>query len=250
MHTLRTRFKKDIIAEFLPPARTTKKQRVVILCDGAPSVPSKRPLILELSKKGFWVFHPRYRGTWESDGLFLQRSLDKDILDVVSGISTGFVDLLNKTKYRLKPNQIILLGGSFGGPAQLIASIDKRIDKVVTFSPVIDWKKLGRDEPIPLLKKYFPDAYGHGYRTVKNGWNKLLSGKFYNPVKHVGKIDGKKIIIIHAKDDRSCPYNQSKLFAKQTSTKLVTLKKGGHLGASLILKPRFYKIFDKFINSK
>lgn len=250
MHTSRTRFGKDIVGEFLPPARPTKKQRVVILCDGAPSIPSKRPLMFELSKKGFWVFHPRYRGTWESDGLFLQYSPDKDILDVVSGLNTGFQDLLNKTKYKLKPDQIILLGGSFGGPAQLLSSLDKRIDKVITFAPLIDWRKLGKDEPIHLLKKYFPDAYGQGYRTVKNGWDKLKTGKFYNPILKADIIDGKKIVVIHAKDDNSCPYNQSKIFAQKTGAKLVTLKTGGHLGTSLMLKPRFYKIFDKFVNSK
>src|SRR5438552_17733165 len=37
----RTRFKKEIVAEFLPPARAPKKQRVILLCDGMPSMPRK-----------------------------------------------------------------------------------------------------------------------------------------------------------------------------------------------------------------
>lgn len=247
MHTLRARFKKDIVAEFLPPARKTKKTRVIIFADGGPSVPYKKHLLYEFSKKGFWVFHPRYRGSWESDGKFLQYSLDKDILDVVSGLSTGFTDLLNQTKYKLKPDQIILMGGSFGGPAQLLASRDNRIDKVITISPVIDWRKVGKDEPIAFHKKFFPNAFGQGYRIVKNGWAKLLSGKFYNPMHESANIDGRKIIIIHAKDDNSCPYSQSKKFAKATGAKLVTLPRGGHLGTLLFLKPRFYKLFQNFI---
>lgn len=250
MHTQRTRFNKDIVAEFLPPARATKKQRVIILCDGAPSAPSKRPLMFELSKKGFWVFHPRYRGTWESDGKFLQHSLDKDILDVVSGLSDGFKDLWNGGKYKLKPDQIILLGGSFGGPAQLLASLDNRIDKIFTFAPVIDWRKLGKDEPIHFMKKFFAEAFGNGYRVSKNGWEKLASGKFYNATNQTDKIDGKKITIIHAKDDDSCPYIQSKLFAEKTGSKLVTLKSGGHLGTSLMFKSRFQILFKKFVDKK
>jgi dipeptidyl aminopeptidase/acylaminoacyl peptidase len=250
MHTLRTRFAKDIVTEFLPPSRSLKKQRVVILCDGAPTVPSKKALILDLTEKGFWVFHPRYRGSWESGGKFLQHSLDKDILAVVDGLSQGFTDLHFKKKYKLKPDEIILLGGSFGGPAQLLASLDERINKVVCFAPVIDWRKLGKAEPLKSMEKYYPLAYGNGYRVVSNGWKKLASGKFYNPMLSADKIDGNKIMIIHAKDDQSCPYSQSKAFAETTGSKLITLKNGGHLGTSLLFQPRFEKLFLKFINSK
>ncbi len=67
MYTLRTRFAKDIVCEFLPPSRPQKLDKVVILADGMPSVPSKKSVLEYFSKKGFWVFHPRYRGAWESD---------------------------------------------------------------------------------------------------------------------------------------------------------------------------------------
>jgi hypothetical protein len=48
----RTRFKKEIVAEFLPPAHPRKKQRIIILCDGMPSVPRKQPLMTFLAGKG------------------------------------------------------------------------------------------------------------------------------------------------------------------------------------------------------
>ena len=40
----RARFKNEIVAEFLPPSRTRKKQRLIILCDGMPSIPRKQSL--------------------------------------------------------------------------------------------------------------------------------------------------------------------------------------------------------------
>ena len=58
----RTRFKKEIVAEFLPPARQGKKQKVIILCDGMSGMPRKQPLMEFLAAKGYWVFYPRYRG--------------------------------------------------------------------------------------------------------------------------------------------------------------------------------------------
>jgi len=51
----RTRFMKEIVAEFSPPVRTRKKARVIILCDGMPSIPRKQPLVEFLAAKGFWV---------------------------------------------------------------------------------------------------------------------------------------------------------------------------------------------------
>src|SRR5579884_2912321 len=85
----RTRFKKEIVAEFLPPIRRSRKHKVIILCDGMPSVPSKQPLAEFLARHGYWVFYPRWRGAWESDGTFLEKSPAEDIADVISGIEKG-----------------------------------------------------------------------------------------------------------------------------------------------------------------
>src|ERR1035441_10719972 len=85
----RTRFKLNIVTEFLPPARTGKTQKAIILCDGMPSIPRKQPLAEFLAAKGYWVFYPRYRGAWESGGGVLGRSPPLGILDVVGGGGTG-----------------------------------------------------------------------------------------------------------------------------------------------------------------
>lgn len=254
MYTLRTRFAKEIVCEFLPPSRATKKQRVIIFADGMPTVPSKKAVLEFFSKKGFWAFAPRYRGSWESDGKFLEHSPDKDILLVVDGIHKNFVSLwdynLNDKKpFRLNPDEIILIGGSFGGPAVILAGKDKRINKTIAISPVINWTKPGKAEPLDLLAKFTHAAFGNGYRVAKDGWKKIKSGKFFSPHNHVNEIDGSKILLIHAKNDDVCPYMETKKFAKATGAKLITLPKGGHLGSSLLLKPRFYKLFTNFIKS-
>lgn len=250
MYTLRTRFAKDIVCEFLPPSRATKKQRVIILADGMPSVPSKKSLLEFFSKKRFWVFHPRYRGTWESDGKFLAKSPHLDILDVINQLPRGFTDLWNQKKYKIQPDQTILIGSSFAGPAQILASRDKRVSKALVISPMINWKNPGRDEPIEFMAEFTEKAFGNGYRIAKNGWQKIASGTFYNPINHAQEIEGSKLLIIHAKDDTVCRYSETKKFATQTNAKLITLPRGGHLGASLLLKPRFQKIFTKFISTK
>ncbi len=249
MYASRTRFKKEIVAEFLPPLRKTKKQKVIVFCDGAPSVPDKARIMEFFSKKGYWTFFPRYRGAWESDGLFLQHSLEKDVLDILDELPKGFADLWSGKKFKIKTDEIIVYGGSFGGPAALLASKDSRINKVVCISPVIDWTKPGKDEPLGKMQKFFAEGFGNGYRVTKNGWDKLKSGNFYNPIRHVEELDGSKILLIHAKDDTVCPYRSTKEFATKTKSTLITLPRGGHLSSSILMTPRHYNIFKKFIKN-
>ena len=111
----RTRFAGDILTEFLPPLRRSKKQRVIVLCDGMPSIPRKQPLAEFLAAKGYWVFYPRYRGSWESGGTFLARSPHLDILDVIDGIHGEFREIAFRQKFRLRPDEVFVIGGSFGG---------------------------------------------------------------------------------------------------------------------------------------
>ena len=250
MHTSRTRFGKDIVGEFLPPARPTKKQRVVIIASGAPYEPNKKSLMAFFSDKGYWTITFRYRGSWESKGKFLAQPHDQDIIEVINQLPKGLTDLWTRKKYQLKPDQIIVLSASFGGAAGILASRDKRIDKTIAISPVVDWRKPGPDEPYPKLIRYFEEAYGEAFRTTPNGWRKLQSGKFFNPVNHIKEIDGNNLLIIHDKDDRTCPYPATKKFALDTGTKLISLAKGDHMGSSTIMTPRFYKIFDKFVKAK
>src|ERR1017187_11003736 len=134
----RTRFKREIVTEFLPPGRTGKTQKVIILCDGMPSIPRKQPLAEFLSRAGYWVFYPRYRGAWESGGEFLERSPHLDILDVIGGLTREFRELAFGRRFRLSADEVFVIGGSFGGAAALLCSLDPRVKKVVGNCPVVD----------------------------------------------------------------------------------------------------------------
>jgi dipeptidyl aminopeptidase/acylaminoacyl peptidase len=247
----RTRFKKEIVAEFVPPARQGKKQKTIILCDGMPSMPRKQPLMEFLAGKGYWVFYPRYRGAWESGGEFLKEPPDKDVLDIISEIPKGFQELAFGKKFALKPDEIFVIGGSFGGAAAILASLDKRVKKAIANCPVVDWRILAKEEKIetsnPNYAAYIREAFGNGYRLSDKNWRKLRTGKFYNPAGHVQEIDPAKIMMFHAKDDPYVPYQTVKKFAAQTGVKLNLFERGGHLSTELIVQKywgRIRKFFD------
>lgn len=246
---MRTRFAKDIVAEFLPPRRQGTRTRVVILADGAPGVPHTGGLLGFLAEKGFWAIAFRYRGSWESGGTFLRRSPHEDVLAIIDGLPKGFTGIPDEKKYRVKPDEIFVIGGSFGGPAAMFASRDPRVKKIVAVSPVVDWRAPSRDEPIGRLEAFFHDAFGEGYRFGPKEWKKILSGDFYNPVREEASLDGRKMLIVHAKDDRSIRFRDVAAFAKRTGAVMVPLTHGGHLSRSKIVV-RHWKRIAKFFKEK
>ncbi len=246
----RARFRREILAEFLPPAKSRRTDRVVILCDGMPSMPRKQALCEWLSKKGYWVFYPRYRGAWESDGLFLAQSPHEDILDVISGLRKPITELAFGQKFSLDPKEIFVIGGSFGGAASILSSLDSRVTKVVANCPVVDWSILRESEKAetsnPSYAAYIRQAFGNGYRLTERNWKKLYSGNFYNPQSHADGIDPTKVLMFHAKDDPYIPWRCVERFAKKTGSTLKLLRRGGHLSTETVVRKYWRLIADHF----
>lgn len=230
MYFDRARFKGDIIAEFGIPEGGSNK--VITLCDGVPTVPSKHILMRFLVKRGFAVFHMRYRGTWESGGEFLKRSPHEDVLDLINEIPKGFTGLWGQEYCKIEPKKIYIFGSSFGGSAALLAASDPRVTKIVVFSPVVDWTEETEEEPFRRFLEEVFEGYKGAYRAADASWEKLEAGAFYNPVQHEGEIPPGKVLIIHARDDTSVAAGPVKAFAERIGCRLIMLRRGGHFGAS------------------
>jgi pimeloyl-ACP methyl ester carboxylesterase len=242
----RTRFKDEIVAEFLPPLRPRKAQRLIILCDGMPSIPRKQPLSEFLAAKGFWVIYPRYRGAWESGGEFLARSPHEDILDIIDDLPKELEEIAFGRRFRLSPDNIFVIGGSFGGAAAILASLDSRVSRVIANCPVVDWNILDRSEKIETSKdsyaEYIREAFGNGYRLSDANWEKLRSGMFYSPWHHRREIGGSKVLMFHAKDDPNVPYERTRLFAELTGATLKSLSRGGHISTDYVVRKYWAQI--------
>ena len=251
MFLYRTKFATEILTEFTPPSRMLKKQKVIIYCDGMPSNPRKQGLCKLFAKKGYWVFYPRYRGAWESGGSFLDKSPAADISDIIDGLQKPFKEAAFGKIFSFKPDEIFVIGGSFGGCTALMASLDVRVKKVVANCPVVDWTVQKKTEKAETSNKSYPaylqDAFGNGYRLEAKNWSKLYKGNFFNPMHHIKEMDGNKIMVFHAKDDPYIPYKSVVKFAKKTKSNLKLLARGGHISTEWVIN-KYWKRIKEFLN--
>lgn len=246
MYLYRTLFKNEIITEFLP-AKKLNSRKVIILCDGFPSLPEKTRLANFLSKKNYWVFHIRYRGTWESKGEFLVNPPQQDALDIIDELPKGFREIWGGQKFKVDPEEIFVIGASFGGTAALMSSLDSRVKKVIAICPVVDWSDESGEESNDYLKGVLREGYPGAYRFSDENWQKIISTDFYNPIDHLNKFDASKILSIHAKDDKIVMYEGVKNFMDKLGCIFLTRKKGGHLSSSIIMKYFLYRKIKKFL---
>ena len=196
------------------------------------------------------MFYPRYRGAWESGGEFLERSPHMDILDVVGGLAREFRELAFGRRFRLCADEVFVIGGSFGGAAAILSSLDPRVKRVVANCPVVDWGILPREQKKetsnPSYAAYLRAAFGEGYRLSERNWKKLLDGKFYNPMYRAAEVDATKVMMFHAQDDPYVPYRSVQKFARVTGARLKLLRRGGHLSTDLIVRKYWARIREFF----
>jgi fermentation-respiration switch protein FrsA (DUF1100 family) len=180
----------------------------------------------------------------------MQMSPHQDILDVAGELPKGFRDVSFQQSFRVTPDELFVIGGSFGGTAAILCSLDSRVKKVIANCPVVDWAILPRSEKAetsnPNYAAYIREAFGNAYRLSDKNWNKLHGGKFYNPVHHVDKINGSKIMMFHAEDDPYVPYRSVKRFAGRTGAGLKLFRRGGHLRTEFIVQKYWGEIAKFF----
>lgn len=155
-------------------------------------------------------------------------------------------------RFRLSPHQVFVIGGSFGGAAAILSSLDRRVTLVVANCPVVDWRILDEAEKAETSKENYADyirqAFGNGYRLSDANWGKLRGGTFYNPWHHRNEIDGSKVLTFRAKDDPNVPYQRTREFAKLTEAGWKSIKRGGHISTDYVVR-RYWVQIKKFFES-
>lgn len=248
----RVRLRNGILAEFLPPERPRRRERLILLCDGMPSVPRKQPLAAFLAERGFWVLYPRWRGAWESGGRLLEISPERDLSEILDELPRGLRECAFGERFHPRPAQVFVIGGSFGGAAAILSTLDRRVTRAVANCPVVDWAILdeeqGRETSNPSYAAWIRDAFGAGYRLSQRNWDKLRGGRFYSPVHHAAALDPRKILMYHAQDDPFVPWRTVRGFADRTGIRLRLFRRGGHLSTDTVVR-RYWAEIEAFFTA-
>lgn len=249
----RTRFATDIVAEVALPERQTGK--VIVLAQGFPSSPSKRTVLEFLVGEGYTVVFPRYRGTWESGGYFLEETPTKDIELVIAelGKQQKFWCSFSQVWIPLRIKKFFVIGSSFGGPAAAWMSRHPLVKKVALLSPVIDWEAEGEAEPFDELVRFARDGFGMATRLRSaHAWQQLRHDKtFYNFPRVLTLAERQKIFLIHCCDDMVVPIEPVQSMISDGYMLPHYFKPhGGHLGISSLAKLFYWHKIKKFFDAK
>jgi pimeloyl-ACP methyl ester carboxylesterase len=180
---------------------------------------------------------PRYRGTWESEGVFLLRSPVRDIEDLFFHLlkDGNITELYGNRTFKINTKNLILVGASFGGAVALCAATTPAVKKVIALSPVVDWKNYaGSKTPQAMshLKRFLRNGFGEAYRFDVSGWEKFERGKLFNPPQKIAPAVAKKIIIVQDNADTAVSPERVAEYAKAEKIKIKKTKGYGHISFS------------------
>lgn len=248
----RTRFCDDIVAEVALPERQTGK--VIILASGLPSIPSKRSVLHFLAGEGYAVVFPRYRGTWESDGCFLEQPPTQDVRDVIETLQKEqrFWCAFSEAWIPLQVHNIYLIGSSFGGPAVAALSKFGSVKKVIMLSPVLDWHDDTQWQLFQNERRFIESGFGMATRLKSvRDWDKLRKPNFYSLPDDLTAAARKKIFLIHCSDDDLVPIEPAARLVNQVKLGAYYFKPhGGHLGLGHLTQLFFWHKIKAFFDRK
>lgn len=230
----------EVFFEFLTHK---EKADAIIILPGFPSSNNYDKLIQFLYEKGFNVFFPRYPGSYQSKGKFLDENPINHLSGFVDHISKGSTENLWDLRTKsFKNNRYFLLSGSFGGPfaCALARRHPNKFTKIILTSPVLDLSNhnVEFDEQDLLhltgfIKRSFMNLYRIEFEDLVNQALRFdeLNKNFYWSELYV------PVTILHDPKDKTVNINHSMRFVDENDNRMLIEHSFGHnLSVELIEK--------------
>lgn len=243
---------KDIFFEFL--THDSAKDSIILL-SGFPSSNNYKEEMNFLFKKGYNVFYPRYKGNYQSNGLFLNQNIAKEINYFVNELKKGKAKSLWDMKIKkFNSKKIIIFSGSFGGAIACgVSALNKDVSKLVLFAPVWDfnnYSKLNNSQNLEELTSFVKRAYKNLYRIKFTNFSKAISKSkecFSETYLKKFKENKTKILVFHDPKDSTVSINHTLEMKNKYPFQLIKHSQGHSWNVNLINKN--WKKIRKFIEN-
>lgn len=253
---------KDMFFEFLVHGREEGWERdSIVLLPGFPSSNKYDSEMRYLYSRGFNVFFPRYKGTYQSKGSgkggFLGENIVQDLKKFLEEMKKGKAKSLwdNRVVEFSVGGKIILFGGSFSGAVACgLGAVDKDVRKIVLFSPVWDFKKhneLGGEQDleklIPFVKRAYKNLYRIGFESLSK---KMMEFRECSPEFYLNRLAGNEtgVLVMHDPEDTTVSIKHTfEVIKKHPWIKLIKHSRG-HSWNYELLQERWPEI-DSLIKS-
>ena len=224
----------------------------IIILPSFPSGNDFSDVISFFFEKGYHVFVPRYRGSYQSAGVFLSKNPVDDMVYFLQNLEEGSAkNMWDMKKENFRINKKILVGQSFSGAIALgVAAKYGKIDHVMLQAPVWDFKvhnSEGNEQDLEKTSDFVKSAYKNCYRfRFKNMTKKLLKFEELNPAYYLPRVKKTPVLIMHDPNDKV-------VALKHTNEMIHLLGRGTylehHFGHKLSrdIMSAYWKDIDKFI---
>ncbi|MDP3881712.1 MAG: alpha/beta fold hydrolase [Nanoarchaeota archaeon] len=224
----------------------------VIILPGFPGRNDYNELVELFFDRGYHVFVPRYRGSYQSSGTFLSKNPVDDLIMFSKNLDKGFAkSLWDMKKQSFKINKKILIAGSFGGSIACgLAAKQSDFSYIVLASPVWDFtnhNKDGGEQDLKHLTTFCERAYRNCYRiNFKDLQTKMAKFKELSPEYYISALMNLPILVFHDPNDKIVSFNHTKeMLPKLNKVTYIEHYLGHGLTDDLI--NAFWKEVDKFI---
>jgi len=228
-----------------------EKRDAIIILPGFPSSNNLDEIISFFYEKGFHVFFPRYKGTFQSKGFFLGTNPVNDLTKFVTQLKKErAINLWDMKRVHFKINKLYLLGGSFGGSvACALSATSREVTKAVVASPIWDYemhnKEFKEQDLVQLtrfVKRAFRNLYRYNFNNLVDKMKKFKEFSFSFYEKNLKK----PILIFHDSNDYSVSIKHSRNAVKNIKNLKLIETDAGH-GLSIKLLRGYYSQIEKFL---
>lgn len=223
----------------------------LLVCPGLPGIPKEQQLLKKLTEHNYNTIYPRYRGTFESEGLFLRDSPVTELVFLINTLKkkNTFKEVYNQTMKQIGLNNIIVLGSSFGADVALGVASRLQVPCFI-LCPVTDYSSVGSEEGeqrVEHLEQFMREGFPFLYRIADDGFEKLRSNKLLLPASDLLENHNKKIILVHGAKDTTVALKRSKSLATFPFVDFFIFDTKGHLTFSSLPERFLLKCLDQLV---